>query len=208
MRWWRGETVRRTRWQLRSCARIGDILNWALIGALFGIVALKVAGGVDCATSAAVSRVAVLTAALTKETVARGAAAKQMSSSCMPAWTALIETRVHIGWLRWALRCEVHVRNGRALNFSIRRSCRARSWRKAERWWHRSLHQGVDGLLHCVDDDLLLSLQALLVTSLIEDSPLFLSPAWLSRGWMTRWRGGRRLSRLVLRLLLLRRLLL
>ena len=105
MRWRRSKTERRARWQLRGRARVGDVLDRALVGTLLGVVALKVAGGIDCATSAVFSCVAMLAATLTEEAVARRVAALQVSSGNMPTRTALVETRMNIHWLSWAGNC-------------------------------------------------------------------------------------------------------
>ena len=157
--------MRRARWQLRGHARVGDVLDRALIWTLFGVVALKVAGGIDCATSAVFSCVAMLTATLTEEPVAWRVAALQVSSGDMPARTALVETRMNIDWLGWARNCRVCLRCGSAGNCSICHNRGARSWGHAEGRWQGSLRERVDGLLHRVDENLLLGLQTLLITS-------------------------------------------
>jgi len=70
------------------------------------------------------------------------------------------------------------------------------------------LRQRVDGLLHRIDKNLLLSLQTLLIASFKISPSLFRRVARLSGWLMTRRRGCRRLNRLLLLLVLLRRLLL
>lgn len=157
--------MKRARWQLRGRARVGDVLDRALVGTLLGVVALKVASGIDRATPAVFGCVAMLAATLTKETVAGRVAALQVSSGDMPARTALVETRMNIHWLSWVRDCKVCLRCGSVGNRGIRHHCRARGWGHAERWWQGSLRERVDCLLHCVDKNLLLSLQTLLIAS-------------------------------------------
>ena len=140
-------------------------MDRALVGTLLGVVALKVAGGIDCATSAVFSCVAMLAATLTEEAVAWRVAALQVSSGDMPARTALVETRMNIHWLSWARNCKVWLRCGSTGSGSICHYCRARGWGHAEGRWQGSLRERVDGLLHCVDENLLLSLQTLLIAS-------------------------------------------
>ena len=157
--------MRRARRQLRGHARVGDVLDRALVGTLLGVVALKVAGGIDCATPAVFSCVAMLAATLAEEAVAWRVAALQVSSGDMPARTALVETGMNVHWLSWAGHCRVCLRCRNAGNCSICHNCGARSWGHAEGRWQGSLRERVDGLLHCVDENLLLGLQTLLIAS-------------------------------------------
>ncbi len=166
MRWRGSKAVKGSRWQLRGCAGVGNILDRALVGALLGVVALKVASGIDCAASAVLGCVAMLAATLTEEPIARRVAALQVSSGDMPARAALVETRMNIHWLGWASRnCKARLRCRSAGSCSICHHCRARGWGHAEWWWQGSLRERVDGLLHCVDENLLLSLQTLLIAT-------------------------------------------
>ena len=157
--------MKRARWQLGGRARVGDVLDRALVGTLLGVVALKVASGIDRATPTVFGCVTMLAATLTKETVAGRVAALQVSSGDMPARTALVETRMNIHWLSWVRDCKVCLRCGSVGNRGIRHHCRARGWGHAERWWQGSLRERVDCLLHCVDKNLLLGLQTLLIAS-------------------------------------------
>ena len=157
--------MKRARWQLRGRARVGDVLDRALVGTLLGVVALEVAGGIDGATPAVFGCVAMLAATLTEEAVAWRVAALQVSSGDMPARTALVETRMNIRWLSWARNCRVCLRCGSAGNCIICHNCGAQGWGHAEGRWQGPLRERVDGLLHCVDKNLLLSLQTLLIAS-------------------------------------------
>ena len=120
---------------MRRNTRVGDILDRSLVGALLRVVAMGVAGGVDRATPAVFGRVAMLTAALAEDPVARGVAALQMGSGYVPTRAALVKTGMGKRWLSGTRRRKVYVMGGRARGCRVRYCCCIRGWGEPEGRW-------------------------------------------------------------------------